>query len=471
MIVSTPEKWDIITRKTGERMFVEKVRLIIIDEIHLLSDSRGPVLESIIARVTRQNEQNEEEKTRIVGLSATLPNYKDVAATLRIRGEGLFYFDQSYRPIPLEQRYLGVTEKKGVRKMLMLNEILYEKVMERVGNFQMIIFVHSRRDTVRTANSIKDTAFAKNESTLLMRPESESKKIIDGIMEKEPVNSKELKELLQSGIGIHHAGLSRGDRDLVETLFHDRHFNILVSTATLAWGVNLPAHTVIIKGTQVYSPELGRWVELSLQDVMQMLGRAGRPRFDREGEGIILTGYEEVRYYLSLLNMQIPLESQMYTALADQLNAEVVQGSVTSVKDAVNWLSYTYLYVRMLRNPKHYSIAADEIEEDKELVRRRVNLAHTAFCQLERSGLISYERRTGAVTPQFLGKTASYYYIKHSSMSIYNNNLKSSSSLIDLLRVFAMSTEFKYLAVREEEKNELKKLVESVPVPIRGAVE
>ena len=55
MIVSTPEKWDIITRKTGERMFVEKVRLIIIDEIHLLSDSRGPVLESIIARTTRQN--------------------------------------------------------------------------------------------------------------------------------------------------------------------------------------------------------------------------------------------------------------------------------------------------------------------------------------------------------------------------------------------------------------------------------
>lgn len=62
--------------------------------------------------------------------------------------------------------------------MLMLNEILYEKVMERVGTYQMIIFVHSRRDTVRTANAIKDTAYARNESSLLMRPESESKKII-----------------------------------------------------------------------------------------------------------------------------------------------------------------------------------------------------------------------------------------------------------------------------------------------------
>ena len=66
--------------------------------------------------------------------------------------------------------------------------------------------------------------------------------------------------MLVDGIGIHHAGLSRPDRDLVEELFADRHLNILVSTATLAWGVNLPAHTVIIKGTQVYSPEQGRWV-------------------------------------------------------------------------------------------------------------------------------------------------------------------------------------------------------------------
>lgn len=51
-----------------------------------------------------------------------------------------------------------------------------------------------------------------------------------------------------------------------------------MSTSTLAWGVNLPAHTVIIKGTQIYIPEKGKWTELSHLDVMQMLGRAGRPQ-------------------------------------------------------------------------------------------------------------------------------------------------------------------------------------------------
>lgn len=78
--------------------------------------------------------------------------------------------------------------------------------------------------------------------------------ILEALTKQESINSKDLKELLVDGIGIHHAGLSRPDRDMVEELFADRHLNILVSTATLAWGVNLPAHTVIIKGTQVYSP-------------------------------------------------------------------------------------------------------------------------------------------------------------------------------------------------------------------------
>lgn len=65
--------------------------------------------------------------------------------------------------------------------------------------------------------------------------------------------------------------MTRVDRTLVEDLFADRHIQVLVSTSTLAWGVNLPAHTVIIKGTQIYNPEKGRWMELGALDVLQVL--------------------------------------------------------------------------------------------------------------------------------------------------------------------------------------------------------
>jgi pre-mRNA-splicing helicase BRR2 len=61
------------------------------------------------------------------------------------------------------------------------------------------------------------------------------------------VKNKDLQELLPFAFGVHHAGMAREDRTLVEELFADGHLQVLVSTATLAWGVNLPAHSVIIK--------------------------------------------------------------------------------------------------------------------------------------------------------------------------------------------------------------------------------
>ena len=73
---------------------------------------------------------------------------------------------------------------------------------------------------------------------------------------------RELDELFKSGIGIHHAGMLRSDRNLVEQLFSDGLLKVLCCTATLAWGVNLPAHTVIIKGTQLYDAQKGAFTEL-----------------------------------------------------------------------------------------------------------------------------------------------------------------------------------------------------------------
>lgn len=104
---------------------------------------------------------------------------------------------------------------------MMINEILYEKVIQRVANHQMIIFVHSRRDTIRTANYLKETAYAKNQSYKILKPESESKKILESLLREgeegkaNKITSDDLKKVLPDGIGIHHAGLNRADRNLV----------------------------------------------------------------------------------------------------------------------------------------------------------------------------------------------------------------------------------------------------------------
>ncbi|KAK3693836.1 Sec63 Brl domain-containing protein [Podospora appendiculata] len=470
IIVTTPEKWDVITRKATDMSYTNLVRLIIIDEIHLLHDDRGPVLESIVARTIRKTEQTG-EPVRIVGLSATLPNYKDVASFLRVdMATGLFHFDGSFRPCPLRQEFIGVTERKAIKQLKTMNDITYTKVIEHVGTNrnQMLIFVHSRKETAKTAKYIRDKAMEMETINQILKHDAGTREVLSEAAS--AVNNTDLKDILPYGFGIHHAGMSRADRTDVEDLFASGHIQVLVCTATLAWGVNLPAHTVIIKGTQVYSPEKGSWVELSPQDVLQMLGRAGRPQFDTYGEGIIITTQGEMQYYLSLLNQQLPIESQLASKLVDNLNAEIVLGNVRSRDEGVEWLGYTYLFIRMLRSPGLYSVGA-EYEDDEALEQKRVDLVHSAAAVLKKANLIKYDEKTGKLQSTELGRIASHYYITHGSMDIYNKLIQPQITDVELFRVFAQSAEFKYIPVRQEEKLELAKLLAKVPIPVKESIE
>ncbi|PHT28564.1 U5 small nuclear ribonucleoprotein kDa helicase [Capsicum baccatum] len=469
IIVTTPEKWDIITRKLGDRTCTQLVKLLIIDEIHLLHDNRGPVLESIIARTIRQIE-TAKEHIRLVGLSATLPNFEDVAEFLRVDlNKGLFHFDNSYRPVPLAQQYIGITVKKPLQRFQLMNDVCYEKVISVAGKQQVLIFVHSRKETSRTARAIRDTALANDTLGKFLKDESFTREILQA--HTDLVKSNDLKDLLSYGFAIHHAGLVRTDRQLVEELFAHGHVQVLVSTATLAWGVNLPAHTVIIKGTQIYNPEKGAWTELSPLDIMQMLGRAGRPQYDTYGEGIVITGHSELKYYLSLMNQQLPIESKFISKLPDQLNAEIALRTVQNAKEACKWILYTYLYVRMVRNPSLYGLAANGLKTEDALEQRCADLVHSAAALLDKNNLIKYDKKSGYFQVTDLGRIASCYYITHGTISTYNEHLKPTMGDIELCRLFSLSEEFKCVTVRQDERMELAKLLDRVPIPIKESLE
>lgn len=144
ILVCTPEKWDLISRGwrstdssptssnfSNGRGFVQKVRLLVIDEIHLLGEERGAVLEAIVSRTrfiskhVKENENNPSgtadikesqfEATRIVGLSTALANPDDLADWIGIDTKGygptarrgLYNFRPSVRPIPMEVHIQG----------------------------------------------------------------------------------------------------------------------------------------------------------------------------------------------------------------------------------------------------------------------------------------------------------------------------------------------------------------------------
>ncbi|XVF11808.1 hypothetical protein REPUB_Repub08aG0059500 [Reevesia pubescens] len=468
MIVTTPEKWDVITRKSSDMSLSMLVKLLIIDEVHLLNDDRGPVIEALVARTLCQVESTQ-MMIRVVGLSATLPNYLEVAQFLRVNPEaGLFFFDSSYRPVPLAQQYIGISEHNFVARNELLNEICYKKVVDSLRQgYQAMVFVHSRKDTAKTAEKLVELA-RKYEDLELFKNDTHPQ---FSLIKKEVVKSrnKDLVQLFEFGVGVHHAGMLRADRGLTEKLFSDGILKVLVCTATLAWGVNLPAHTVVIKGTQLYDPKAGGWRDLGMLDVMQIFGRAGRPQFDKSGEGIIITSHDKLAYYLRLLTSQLPIESQFISSLKDNLNAEVALGTVTNVKEACAWLGYTYLFIRMRLNPLAYGIGWDEVIADPSLSLKQRALVTDAARSLDKAKMMRFDEKSGNFYCTELGRIASHFYIQYSSVETYNEMLRRHMNDSEVIEMVAHSSEFENIVVREEEQNELEMLARtSCPLEVKG---
>ncbi|SCV02462.1 LAME_0H01068g1_1 [Lachancea meyersii CBS 8951] len=473
VIVTTPEKWDVVTRKAnGDNDLVSKIKLLIIDEVHLLHEERGSVVETLVARTLRQVERSQ-SMIRILGLSATLPNFIDVADFLGVnRHVGMFYFDQSFRPKPLEQQLLGVRGRAGSKQAREnIDNAAYEKMIDMIerGN-QVMVFVHSRKDTVKSARTFISMAQSRHEIDLF----TEASTIRDSFSREMTNNKdKDIKELFQSGFGVHHAGMSRSDRNLSEKMFKYGAINVLICTATLAWGVNLPADCVIIKGTQVYDSKKGGYADLGISDVIQIFGRAGRPGFGSEhGTGILCTTSDSLDDYVSLITQQHPIESKLGSKIVDNLNAEISLGSVTNVEEGIQWLGYTYLYVRMKKNPFSYGINWDELKEDPQLYERRRKMIITAAKRLHTLQMIVFDEVSLNFIPKDLGRISSDFYLLNESVEIFNSLCNPSATEADVLSMISMSSEFDNMKFRDEEATELSRLMDnSVECQIGGEVE
>ncbi|XP_077383335.1 activating signal cointegrator 1 complex subunit 3 isoform X2 [Festucalex cinctus] len=472
MLVTTPEKWDVVTRKSvGDIALSQIVRLLILDEVHLLHEDRGPVLESLVARTIRQVESTQ-SMIRILGLSATLPNYLDVATFLHVNPYiGLFFFDSRFRPVPLGQTFVGIKTTNKIQQIHDMEEVCYNKVVEQVkAGHQVMVFVHARNATVRTAMGLIEMAKNHGESCVFQPDQGADY----GQCEKQIQRSrnKQMKEMFPEGFGIHHAGMLRSDRNLMESMFSRGYLKVLVCTATLAWGVNLPAHAVIIKGTQIYDAKRGTLVDLGILDVMQIFGRAGRPQFDKYGEGTIITTHDKLSHYLTLLTQQNPIESQFLDSLADNLNAEIALGTVTNVDEAVKWLSYTYLYVRMRANPLAYGINYKALQMDPSLELYRKELAVESGRKLDKARMIRFEERTGYFASTDLGRTSSHFYIRYNTIETFNELFNSQRTEADILSIVSKAEEFEQLKVREEEMEELEQMLcNYCELPAAGGVE
>lgn len=290
IIVTTNEKADSLLRHRAKWM--DEISLVVADEVHLLNDGeRGPTLEVVLARLMQVNPD-----MQVLALSATINNVEEIAEWLKAG-----YVTTEWRPIQLNEGVVLHEEiqfKDGDARKIekrSRNSAINLALSTIKSGGQALIFANTRRKAVtlaKKATSEVEGLLSKPVKRALVR---DAEKIL-AAGERTRI-SELLAELVQHGTAFHHAGLGGGHRRVIEDSFRHGRIKVLAATPTLAFGVNLPARTVVIQDYRRYESGYG-YYPISVLEYKQMAGRAGRPKYDKVGEAILTAKTSDEADYL-----------------------------------------------------------------------------------------------------------------------------------------------------------------------------
>jgi len=400
IIVATSEKVDSLVRNGAP--WLEELTCVVADEVHLVDDGeRGPTLEVTLAKLRRIT-----AGLQTVALSATIGNAGELAEWLDAE-----LLDSDWRPIDL---------KKGVHygQALHLEDGSQQELRVRDGEKQTaavvrdtlepdrdedgtvreeggssLVFVNSRRNAEAAAGRLAGVVseyLDPEERAALAEVAEEIRDVSD------TETSDDLADAVADGAAFHHAGLSRGHRELVEEAFRDRLIKVVSATPTLAAGVNTPSRRVIVRDWRRYDGTAGGMQPLSVLEVHQMMGRAGRPGRDPYGEAVLVaSSHDELdelfeRYVWAEPE---PVRSKLAAepALRTHILATVASGFASTREGLLEFLEATL-----------YATQTDERGRLEEVT-------DDVIAYLERNGFL--ERDDGGLTATNLGHTVSRLYL------------------------------------------------------------
>jgi helicase len=319
--------------------WLERISVIVADEVHLMNDpDRGPTLEVTLTKFRMIN-----PKAQIIALSATVKNSKQIAEWLAAE-----HFTSEWRPVPLKEGiyldgriFFSDNSTRDVRDVGDPVASIVDDCLS--GGGQTLVFVNTRRSSESLARALRPIVKRHIDSP---PPKSLSKEVSQD--EEEPTSlGHRLSECLRSGVAFHNAGLTNEQRRKVEESFRGGRIKCIVATPTLAAGINLPARTVVIREMSRYDADFGN-SSIPVLEIKQMCGRAGRPKYDKFGEAVLIAKDEEQRSFL-LENYLLADTEEIFSklgtepALRSHILAAVATQSVSSEEEIARFMEHSFL--------------------------------------------------------------------------------------------------------------------------------
>lgn len=338
IIITTSEKADSLLR--NQVGWIKDLSIIVADEIHLIDSSdRGPTLEITLAKLMHAT-----PGAQILGLSATISNASELAEWLDAT-----LVESDWRPVELHE---GVFLGKAINFEDDVLEVDASHgddvtclVLDTISSgAQCLVFENTRKNAEKTAlrlsNAIRACLDGDARSNLLRL--SEQIRQIGGDTDV----SDALASCIECSSAFHHAGLRSEHRQIVEDAFRSNLLSVVVSTPTLAAGINLPARRAVIKNYRRYDTNLGM-APIPVMEYKQMCGRAGRPGLDPYGEAVLIArSYDEFEWLRDNYVLGVPedIYSRLGTenALRTHILSSIASGYAKDIGGLLDLLRCTF---------------------------------------------------------------------------------------------------------------------------------
>jgi len=328
IIILTFEKMDSLLRHGVE--WLRDIGIVVFDEVHLLdSINRGPTLEMVMVKLRRTI------ACQLIALSATIENSEELGAWLNAR-----VIESDFRPVKLWRGiyFDGEISFEGKRQELAgrppASVLLATDTIKNGG--QSLVFVNTRKGAEAESEKL-GMAIGKVLTGLEKEKlEKISDKIL-GVFDPPTVQCKRLSDSVRNGAAFHHAGLGAKQRELVEKAFKGNLIKAISATPTLAMGVNLPGKRVVVRDWRRYGSY--GMEPLPVLEINQMMGRGGRPQFDKEGEAVLIA--KSMAEYEQLWEHYIEGQNE---PISSKLGVEPVLRTHVLGLLAQNWMMKEELY-------------------------------------------------------------------------------------------------------------------------------
>jgi len=336
----------------------------------------------------------------------------------------------------------------------------YNSILKHSPRKPVIVFVPSRKQTRLTAIDLLTYAAADSQPDRFLHAEPEDIATFLG-----KIADKTLRETLSQGVAYMHEGLTQGDKRLVESLFDSGAIQVVVAARALAWSLTIQSHLVVIMDTQYYNGKLHAYHDYPVTDILQMVGRANRPTEDTDAKCVLLCQTAKKDFFKKFLYEPLPIESHLDHCLHDHFNAEIVTKTIENKQDAVDYLTWTFIYRRMTQNPNYYNLQGVTY---RHLSDHLSEMVESTLSELEHSKCISIEDDMDTA-PLNLGMIAAYYYINYTTIELFSMSLNNKTKIRGLIEIISAAAEYEDLPIRHGEDSLLRNLATRLPNKLQSS--